>query len=150
MTNFRFKLQPVHDLRQRRRDDAERALASAAAAVEAARERLAEATRARINVAAQYLALVESETFDPHALAMRAGFLARLSEAEAEARAAVTSAERACEAARLSAVEAAREAEATARLRDRRQNEHAELAARTQQAALDEHATLANARRENA
>lgn len=147
MKRFQFRLQPVHDLRQQRRDEAARALGSGTARVEAARARLTSAIEARLRVASEYLSAFEGAGFDPRSAAMRSSFLAHLAEREAEAGADLAAAEREREGLLRAAVESAREAAATTRLRERQQALHAEAAARSQQQALDELATLGAARR---
>lgn len=150
MKRFQFRLQPVHDLRQQRSEEDARALGAANSRVEAARVRLASAIEARLRLAAEYLSLVQGESFDSRSLAMRSGFLAHLGESEATAAAELAAAERAHESALRTAVESARAAKATARLRERQQAQHAEEAARSQQQVLDELATLGAARRHRA
>lgn len=147
MKRFRFPLQAVHNLRQMRRDEAERELAQAAAEVSHGAARLDEVACTRTAATEAYLRALQKSDIDQHEMALRINYLASLTQRESEARARLAELESAREAQRQLVTRAARDAEATAKLRERHRVRHETEAARAEQNNLDEIATVAIARR---
>lgn len=147
MKKFRFTLQPVHDLREMRRDEAERSHAQAIAAVAEANGRLDEAENTRREAAESLRRVLQSGQLDPHDVALRSGYLSALIAREADARTRLAALEDERERRRRTVAEAARAAEATAKLRERQSARHHEAVARHEQNLLDEMAVVTAARR---
>lgn len=149
MKRFRFQLQTVHDIRETRRDEAERNLAEAAQQVFAAAAQLEEADRSLAAAAETYAAQMRVGALDAHEASLRASYLLTLTRRRQDARTHLDAVERERETRRLASVEASRAAETTAKLRERQRARHALEAARDEQNNLDEMATSATARRLN-
>lgn len=147
MKRFRFQLQTVHDLRETRRDEAERSLAEAAQQVFAAAAQLDDANRSLTEAAENYAAMLGDGALDAHEASLRASYLITLTRRREDARTRLAAVEREREVRRQVVVEASRAAEATAKLRERQSARHALETARDEQNNLDEMATSATARR---
>lgn len=147
MKKFRFTLQPIHDLREMRRDEAERSHAQAIAAVTEANSRLDEAESTRREAAESLRSLLQHGQLDPHEVALRSSYLSSLIAREADARTRLAALEEERERRRHKMAEAARAAEATAKLRERQSARHFEALARYEQNQLDEMAVVTAARR---
>jgi flagellar export protein FliJ len=136
MKRFRFSLQAVHNLRELRREEAERRFVQAASAVTAAASAIEAIHKLR--------ALLEGEISEATGplciadLALRMDYLDALARREADARSQLAQLEQECETQREAAVAAAREAEVTGQLRARRQDRHVSENARIEQNFLDE------------
>ncbi len=146
MKKFRFTLQTVHDLREARRDEAERALATASRAVDEAEEQLAETSSAHERAMEEFAARLESGELDPFEAELSVNYLASLVERKLEAHARLKELEERRERQREETIEAARSAETTARLRDRQREKHQLQMMRAEQQILDEMAMLTQAR----
>jgi flagellar export protein FliJ len=146
MKKFRFTLQTVHDLREARRDEAERALFRAASAARAASEQLEETKQTHLRATETYAAKLQEGEIDPFDALLSINYLASLNRRERETHAQLEELEKAREAQRALTAAAAREAEATSRLRQRQRERHHLELARYEQEMLDEMATLAQAR----
>src|SRR5690348_7143259 len=142
MKKFRFSLQTLHDLRESRRDEAERALARTAAASAEAAETLNETRRAHARASDTYAVSLRSGEINPFEATLSVNYIASLLRREREDQARLNERERAHEAQRKITTDAAREAEATSRLRDRQRERHRQEIERTEQGVLDEMATL--------
>jgi flagellar export protein FliJ len=142
MKRFRFSLETVHNLRELRRDEAERQLAQAAAVVMTAATAVEEIQHRRAAIEAK---LVAGSTGDLCAaeIAMQVNYLAALAQREVEAREQLAALERERETRRQSAMAATREAEVTSQLRARQHARHSAEAARAEQNMLDEMAVAA-------
>ena len=147
MKRFVFSLEAVRQLRDSRRDEAERQLARAAAEVERASEQVENVLRSRDAAFGAYRDALDSGDANPHDMAMRAAYFSHLNAREAQARAQLAETESARDRQRQSTLAAAREAEAVTKLRERHRERHEQEAARAEQNNLDEMATLAAARR---
>ena len=146
MKKFRFSLQTVHDLREARRDEAERTLAAAARAVNEAAEQLEETDLVHERATDSFASRLQSGEIDPFEAMLSVNYLAALTRRKVETRARLRELEQARERQREMTIEAARSAETTARLRQRQNERHQLEVARTEQQLLDEMATLAQAR----
>lgn len=145
MKKFRFSLQTVHNLRESRRDEAERGLAHAASAVTAAVAALEAIQKLRGELEEQI-----SKSTGPLCIAdlsLRMNYLDALSRREAEAKTHLARLEQERDRHREDALAAARDAEVTEQLRARRHARHVEEHARLEQDQLDEMA-IACVRRE--
>jgi flagellar export protein FliJ len=147
MKQVHFPLQTVHDLRELRREEAERQLAQSADAVAAAAAQLDEAIRLHAATAEQYAKTYASGALDPQEAAMRSNYLTALARRIQAARVALTKQENEYEARRHLAIAAARNAEVTAKLREHHDARYAAERSRYEQTQLDELATAAQARR---
>jgi flagellar export protein FliJ len=146
MRKLPFPLQAVHDLRELRREEAERELARAAAAVVAATAHLEAAARLHAETAERY-APARTGAIDAQEAALRANYLVALALRVREAQAQLAAREREYETQRQRTEAAARAAEVTAKLRERHHARHAAEMAWEEQKQLDEMASLAQARR---
>jgi flagellar export protein FliJ len=146
MKKFRFSLQAVHDLREARRDEAERALARTATAAQEAAERLEETRDAHARASDAFAGRLQFGEIDPFEATLSVNYLASLLKRERDDHARLQERERVHEAQRAITTEAARAAEATSRLRERQRERHKLETSRAEQEMLDEMATLAQAR----
>lgn len=146
MKKFSFKLQPVHDLREAKREEAERALASASARVRAEAGRVEEARREHERTLLELAEGFAGGDIDPRRAEFSLDYLSSLDRRRREAQARLAQLEAERERVRLHAAEAARAAEATEKLRERARARHAQAALYAEQSMLDELATLAQAR----
>jgi flagellar export protein FliJ len=147
MRRFRFSLQPVHDLRQLRLDEAEREFGRASQEVAAAAAALAEAGRVRLAATEAYSAALTRGSLDPHEIMLRNDYLTSLALQERESRERLEALARELDRRREAMAAAAREADATGKLRERQLARHRAEADRAEQLNLDDMATLATARR---
>lgn len=146
MKKFRFSLQTLHDLREARRDEAERTLVRTAAASAEAAETLSETRLAHARASDAYAHSLRAGEIDPFEATLSVNYIASLLQREREDHARLKERERAHEAQQKITADAACEAEATSRLRDRQRERHRLETARTEQGILDEMATLSHAR----
>lgn len=144
---FHFSLQTVHNLREAQREEAERGLSRAAAAVDDAAAQLDEAKQVHASATEAFALRLRETEIDPQEAALSFDYLAMLVNRQRAAHVQLQVLEAERETRRGVAVEAARAAEATTRLRERQYQRHALQAARAEQDTLDEMATLAQARR---
>ena len=149
MKKFRFSLQTVHDLREARRTEAERALAATARAVHEVAEQLEETKLVQERATDAFASRLQSGEIDPFEATLSVNYLAALTQRKLETHARLRELEQARERQRETTIEAARSAETTARLRLRQSERHQLEVARTEQQLLDEMATLAQARLSN-
>ncbi|MBI1764556.1 MAG: flagellar export protein FliJ [Acidobacteria bacterium] len=136
MKRFRFRLQTVHNLRAQRRDEAERALLQASAAVSAAEAALEELQRQRATAESK-MARATGQVYADE-LALQLGYLDFLAQRERALRERLTELEQQRETVRTSAIEAAREAEITSQLKQRQKERHEAEVASAEQNFLDE------------
>jgi flagellar protein FliJ len=144
---FKFSLQTLHDLRERRREEAEAALAAAHAKVVQAEAAVAESVSARRQALESNAAFLRPGPINPQEIALGAGYVAALDRRIAVARQNLMEAERERDDRRQAAVAAATAAEATAKLREKHRARHDAEASRAEQDSLDELAVMAGARR---
>jgi len=147
MKRVPFPLQTVHNLREMRREEAERQLAQAASAVDEAAAQLEEAIRFHAATAEEYAENYGAGALDPQEAAMRSNYLTALARRIQAARAHLAQRQNEYEAQRRLTITAARNAEVTAKLREHHDARHEAEAARVEQTQLDEMATVAQARR---
>ncbi len=146
MKKFRFTLQAVHELREARRAEAERALVRADDAARAAAHGVEEIRQTHERAADDYAARLRTGDIDPFGSALSVNYLAALTRREREAHAHLSELEREREIQRAQTAAAARDAQATARLHERQRDRHQREVARVEQEMLDEMATLAKSR----
>jgi flagellar export protein FliJ len=148
MKKFKFTLQTVHDLRESRREKAERELADANSELYRANAQLEEVVRARQKALDRYMVLYQSNELDVSMIGAHTDFLGSLFKREQEARVFITEVEMRLEEKRRGVTEAMRETETTAKLRDRQREVHRKESNRHEQTMLDEMAAMAAARRQ--
>jgi flagellar export protein FliJ len=145
MKRFKFSLETVHNLREMRRDEAERQLEQSAAQVSAA--------RAVVEQIEQHRDAVETELaratgpLCTHELALQVSYLEFLNQREQETQQHLAVLEGQHEAQCETTLTAARAAEVTEQLRARQQARHATAVARVEQLLLDEIAIAATLRK---
>ena len=136
MKRFKFRLQTVHNLREQRRDEAERALIKAAAEVTAGEAALAELQRQRATAETK-MARATGQIYAEE-LALQLDYLEFLAQRERALQARVAELEQQREAARENALKAARDAEVTSQLKQRQIERHQAESALAEQNFLDE------------
>ena len=144
MKRFQFSLETVHNLRELRRDEAERQLAQAAAVVLAAATVIEEMEHHRD--AAEAKLASATGAVNAAELAWQSNYLALLSQREIEARTQLEALERERESKRENVVATTREAKVTGQLHARQYARHTADAARAEQNLLDEMAIAATLR----
>jgi len=142
MKRFKFRLETVHQLREQRRDAAERQLGQAAAAVVAAAAAVEDIQQQRAQIEEKFART--SGVIYADELAQQLEYLDWLDQREQAARQQLAAREREREACRQAAIHAAREAEVTDQLRARQQARHHAEVARVEQEMLDEMAVSAH------
>ena len=142
MKRFQFTLETVHNLREMRRDEAERQLAHAAATAMTAEAAIEELLNHRAAIEAKLVA-GSIGTLCAAEMALHVNYLTLLAQRETEARAQLALLEQEREARRQTAVAASREAEVTGQLKARQHARHSAEAARVEQNMLDEMAIAA-------
>jgi flagellar export protein FliJ len=147
MKRFKFSLQTLHDLREQEREEAERALAQAAAEVAAAEAKIEELRGAITQAVAAYAAQMQSKEPNPREALLHTEFLAALDNQLAAARAHHADCERFREAKLQDFIKASAAAEATAKLREQYYARYVAELAREEQNQMDELATIATVRR---
>ena len=147
MKKFHFSLQTVHNLREAKREDAERGLVKAATAAQDAAAHLEGVKYIHTSATQAFAVRLRETEIDPQEAALSVAYLAMLVGRRREAHAKLKELEAKHESQRELTVNAARDAKATARLRERQHERHTQQVARSEQEMLDEMATLAQARR---
>lgn len=148
MKKFKFTLQTVHDLRESRREKAERELADANSELYRANAQLDEVVRARQKALDRYMMLYRATELDVSMIGAHTDFLGSLLKRENEARSFITEVELRLEEKRRGVTEAMRDTETTAKLRERQRELHKQETNRHEQTMLDEMAVMAAARRQ--
>lgn len=147
MKRFKFSLQTLHDLRAQEREDAERALAQAAAEVAAAAAHV-EALRHTINQAiTAYTTNLQTKVPNAPEAKMHSEYLTALDRQLAAARAHQAERERFRAMKLQDLIKASAAAEATAKLREQYYLRYVAELAREEQNLMDELATIATVRR---
>ena len=146
MKRFKFTLQSVHEIREFRRETAERAFAAAASLLSQTRRQLEECRRIYHSSLDRYLLIYQSREIEANMITAHTDFLASLLQRERELREQITELERQVEAKRQTLTEAMRETKTTGRLRERHRERHDLEIARKEQSLLDEMAVVSNAR----
>jgi flagellar export protein FliJ len=136
MKRFKFRLQTVHNLREQRRDEAERDLLKATAEVATAEMALAELQCQRA-AAETKMARATGQIYADE-LALQLNYLDFLAQRERTLQARLVELEERREAMRESALKAAREAEITSQLRQRQKERHQAELGSAEQNFLDE------------
>lgn len=147
MKRFKFSLQTLHDLREQEREDAERALAQAAAEVAAAEAKMEELRGAIQQAVAEYTVQMQSKELNPREALLHTEFLTSLDRQLAAARAHHAECERFREAKLQDFIKASAAAEATTKLREQYYARYVAELAREEQNLMDELATIASVRR---
>jgi len=147
MKRFKFSLQSVHDLRESRRQVAERELADANGELYRANAQLEEVVRSRQKALERYLLIYQSREIEVSMITAHTDFIGSLFRREREARAHILEVEAKIEQKRRAVTEALRDTETTAKLRDRQRQQHELEINRNEQITLDEIAVLSVARR---
>lgn len=147
MKRFQFSLQAVHNVREMRRDAAERALAAAAAELKGAQAQLETVLRRRQLAMDNYLLLHQSKETEAAIFASHTDYLGSLFLLERQARAVSLQIEQEIAGKRQALTEASRQTETTAKLRERQRRQHHLEIAQHEQKVLDEMAIVAAARR---
>lgn len=149
MKKFKFSLQTVHDIRDKRREQEQLRLADLQADAAKAVAELREIENLRRAATENYARLLQSNKIDAAEMSLTARYLTALYNREQAAQANLREAERVCAAQSETVVEAQREVEATAKLRERQRARYALEAARHEQNALDETTAVNFARKMN-
>lgn len=147
MKRFNFSLQVVHNVREIRRDTAERALAAVSAELQAVQEQLETVLRQRRSAMDKYLLLQQSPEIEASVFATHSDYIASLILRERQTRVRIIEVEERITASRKVLTEASRQTETTANLRERQRERHHLEAAQHEQNMLDEMATVAATRR---
>lgn len=146
MKKFKFTLQTVHKIRERRRDNAEQELAAANIELDKAIAHLNDILDMRQHAVNRYVVLHEASQLEASTVAMHTNYIGSLMELERLARISIAKSEKHVALKREKLIEASREEETTANLRDRQFERHVLETARKEQLLLDEMAVLAVAR----
>lgn len=147
MKRFNFSLQTVHNVREIRRDAAERALAAVAAELQGAREQLERVLRQRQAAMDKYLLILQSQEIDAVTFASHTDYIGSLVLLERQARVMILQVEERITVKRKVLIEASRQTETTANLRERQRERHHLETAQHEQKMLDEMAVVAATRR---
>lgn len=147
MKRFQFSLQAVHNIREMRRDTAERELAVVAAELKAAQERLETVLRQRHTAMDKYLLFQQSKAVEAATLAWHIDYIGSQFLLEHQVRAMTLEIEERIASKQQALIEASRQTETTANLRERQRERHHVEIAQLEQKVLDEMAVVAAARR---
>jgi flagellar export protein FliJ len=147
MKRFHFSLQAVHNLREMRRDAAERELAALVAEHHEAQVQLQAGLRRREAAMENYLVLHHSAEIQAVTFATHTNYIDSLFQLERQSRATILQLEERIATKRVDLTEASRQTETTANLRDRQRARHYQEGARLEQNLLDEMAVAGAARR---
>ena len=150
MKRFTFSLQTVHNVREIRRDAAERALAAVAAELQGAQGQLESVLRQRQLAMAKYLLILQSQEIDDVNFASHTDYIGSLVLLERQARVMIQQVEERITVKRKVLIEASRQTETTANLRERQRERHHLESAQHEQKMLDEMAVVASTRRQAA
>src|SRR5215467_5643235 len=118
MKRFKFSLQAVHDLREMRRDAAERELAKANAELVLAQKQVEDIRQRRASALACYAALQQTKDLDAVTIGSHNNYINSLMQLERQAQVRVIQVNQKLVARREAVTDAARESEATANLRE--------------------------------
>jgi flagellar export protein FliJ len=146
MKKFKFSLQTVHQVREFKRDNAERDLIAAGVELDKAKAHLEEVLSLRQKAVNQYFDLHQTSQIEASTVVMHTNYIGSLMELERLARNLIATKERHVASKREVLVEASRQSETTANLRERQFERHVLETARKEQLLLDEMAVLAVAR----
>jgi flagellar export protein FliJ len=149
MKRFFFSLQTVQDLRNNKREEAERELAQAEAQVLNAKTALEKTLTERVVAIDAYVAALAASPINIQDIMLRTSHLALLSQREEQQRVLLASTEELRDAKRHLALAAMQQAETLSALRERHHSRHTAMVARAEQTALDEIAMLNFVRRNN-
>jgi flagellar export protein FliJ len=147
MKRFKFTLQTVHDLRESKRESAERDLTEAANEVYRAYRLLEEVIRARQRALDNYLLLYQTRELEITMVSAHTDFIGSLMQRERESRDYVVEVEKRLTSKRQALTEALRATKTTAKLRDKQRERHDLELGRNEQSMLDEMAVMSVARR---
>jgi flagellar export protein FliJ len=147
---FKFSLQAVHNVREVRRDAAERDLAAVAAELRVAHAHLDKVLHKRQMALENCLVLQQSQAIEAVTLASHTDYIGSLILHERHARLLILQIEERVEGKRKVLTEAARQTETTANLRERQRERHHLEMAQHEQKLLDDMAVLASTRRRSA
>jgi flagellar export protein FliJ len=147
MKRFTFSLQTVHNVREIRRDAAERALAAVAAELQGAQGQLERVLRQRQFAMDKYLLILQSQEIDAVTFASHTDYIGSLVLLERQARVMINQVEERINVKRKVLIEASRQTKTTANLRERQRERHHLESAQHEQKMLDEMAVVASTRR---
>ncbi|HET6975115.1 MAG TPA: flagellar export protein FliJ [Pyrinomonadaceae bacterium] len=147
MKRFEFSLQAVHNVREIKREAAERELVLATRELSRANEQLQEVLQHRESAVNEYLALHQSEEVHAHTIATHMDYIGSLLENERFARSVIRNLEKNVDVRRGELTEASRQSETTANLRERQRDRYRQELAREEQKILDEMAVIAVTRK---
>ena len=147
MKRFQFSLQTVHNVREIRRDEAERALAAVAAELQGAQVQLEAVQRRRQIAMDNYLRLQQSNIAEATVFASHTDYIGSLFLLERQSRAMILQVEQRFASKQQLLTEASRQTETTANLRERQRERHHLESAQDEQKVLDEMAVIASSRR---
>ena len=147
MKRFNFTLQTVHNVREIRRDAAERALAAVAVELQAAQMQLETVQRQRHSAMEKYVLLHQSREIEAALFASHTDYIGSLGLRERQARVVILQVEEKITVKRKVLTEASRQTETTANLRERQRERHHHEMAQHEQKILDEMAVVATTRR---
>ena len=147
MKRFQFSLEAVHNVREMRRDAAERAMAAVAAELQGAQAQLEQVLRQRQSAMANYVLLHQSTVIEAAHFASHTDYLGALVLHERQARITILQVEQKLTVKRQALTEASRQTKTTENIRERQRERHHMEIAQHEQKALDEMAVVAVARR---
>lgn len=147
MKRFQFSLEAVHNVREMRRDAAERAMAAVAAELQGAQAQLEKVMRQRQSAMENYVLLHQSTKIEAAHFASHTDYLGSLSLHERHARVMILQVEEKLTLKRQALTEASRQTKTTTNIRERQRERHHLEMAQHEQKVLDEMAVIAVARR---
>jgi flagellar export protein FliJ len=147
MKRFHFSLEVVHNVREMRRDAAERAMAVVAAELQGAHSQLERVLRQRQSAMAGYLLLHQSTEIEAAHFASHTDYLGSLILHERQARNMILQVEEKLVVKRKALIEASRQTKTTTNIRERQRERHYLEIAQHEQKVLDEMAVASATRR---
>jgi flagellar export protein FliJ len=147
MKRFQFSLQTVHNVREIRRDAAERELAAVAAELQGVQEQLETVLQQRRSAMNKYLLLQQTQEIEVAIFASHSDYISSLILRERHTRDLILQVEEKITVKRKVLTEASRQTETTANLRERQRERHHLETSQHEQRVLDEMAVVATTRR---
>lgn len=139
MKKFAFTLQSVHKVREFRKEKEMNVLSELRAGVEAARARVADIERQRLDAMRKYAARLNSREYvSPLEMELNSNHFASLNRLQQEAEAELAARQQECDRQSAVVADAAREVKVTDKLRDMQKEKHRLEADRAEQSGLDE------------
>lgn len=139
MKKFAFTLQSVHKVREFRKEKEMNVLSELRAGVEAARARVADIERQRLDAMRKYAARLNSREYvSPLEMELNSNHFASLNRLQHEAEAELAARQLECDRQSAVVADAAREVKVTDKLREMQKEKHRLEADRAEQSGLDE------------